>query len=60
MVGIEELPSCEYDEESCEYFDWVETKSSSRVAEKIGKFEKGMAMGMGKDTPDVPLLEVII
>ena len=49
-VGIEELLGCEDDETDCEDMIWVETKGSSNAAEKNGNVEKGIEIGIGKDT----------
>ena len=60
MVGIEELPGYENDEGDCKDVTWVETEGGSNAAEKIGKVEKEIAIGIGKDTTNVALLEVRI
>ena len=60
VVGAEELLGCENDKGDCEDSTWVVMECNSKDDEKMGKVEKGIKMGMGKDTTDVPLLEVII
>ena len=60
VVGIEQLPSCEDSEGDCEDVTWVETIGSSNAVKKMGKAKKGIAIEIGKDTTDVPLLGVII